>query len=158
MKIFTIICKYNHYIKPFVYLLYVCIFSHENVHLLLYSIQNNNSYNNQNKYITNDIISNTETNIMPNKKPIKLVVDIPDIIENKIEQEDTPHSDIHKNTNTNINTNTNTNIHTNDDNDNDNTIDDNSIDKNDYDYITMSPEKCSIQKYFSKKWLKKFFE
>ena len=141
MKIFTTICKYNHYLNPFVYLLYVCIFSHENIHLLLYFIRNNYSYNNQNKYITNVIIPNTETNTQTNNvtksetisKPIKLVVEIPDIVENKMEQQDdTPPIDIHND-------------------------DDNSIDKNDYDYITMSPEKCIIQKYFSKKWLKKFF-
>jgi len=133
MKIFTTICKHNHYLHPFVYLLYVCIFSHENIHLLLYFIRNNYSYNNQNKYITNVIIPNTE----PNTEPIKLVVEIPDIVENKMEQQDdTPPIDIHND------------IHNDDD---------NSIDKNDYDYITMSPEKCIIQKYFSKKWLKKFF-
>lgn len=141
MKIFTTICKYNHYLNPFVYLLYVSIFSHENIHLLLYFIRNNYSYNNQNKYITNVIIPNTETNNVTkseiNSEPIKLVVEIPDIVENKMEkQDDTPPIDIHND------------IHNDDD---------NSIDKNDYDYITISPEKCIIQKYFSKKWLKKFF-
>ena len=147
MKIFTNFV-YNYYIKPFVYLLYVCMFSHVNIHLLLYFIRNNYYYNNQNKYIKNTIITNTETNLITNIDPIKFVVEIPDIVENKMGQEHVANNEHQKNINTNVDKNDDDSIDKNDD---------DSIDKNDYDYITISPEKCIIQKYFSKKWLKKFF-